>query len=83
MVFRECPNYELFAVAHVQSLKSIEQFSKLENLTNFDGDVDSLEPLRHLKSLTHININSKVQSLEPLAVWSNCVVSVSVFVATI
>lgn len=65
--FPHMPELRTICSAKVQSLKGIEKFSKLENLTNFDGDVDSLEPLRHLKSLTHINISSKVKSLEPLA----------------
>ena len=62
------PQLRVIQGAHVLSLSGLERFPMLENLVNFSGTFDSLEPLRELKYLTHVNIlNSRVRSLESLS----------------
>ncbi|MGJ8654906.1 MAG: leucine-rich repeat domain-containing protein [Akkermansiaceae bacterium] len=66
--FPDMPNLRVIRGAEVKSLVGLEKFTKLENLVNFSGDFDTLEPLANLKALTHINITSPaVSSLKPLS----------------
>jgi hypothetical protein len=61
------PELRVIRGAHVTNLRGLERFPKLENLVNLSGEFSSLEPLRELKQLTHMNASCRVRSLEPLA----------------
>jgi len=66
--FPEMPELRVIFGVHVERLDGLDRFPKLENLVNLSGAFDSLEPLRHSKALTHVNIlSSSVHSLKPLA----------------
>lgn len=66
--FPAMPELRLIWGTGVNSLQGLQQFPHLQNLVNFGGEMDSLEPLRGAKQLTHLNINaSSIRSLEPLA----------------
>lgn len=65
--FPEMPELQEIRGADVRSLKGLERYPKLRNLTNLSGVFDSLEPLRHAKKLSAANIlSSRVASLEPI-----------------
>jgi Leucine-rich repeat (LRR) protein len=68
--FRELPlmpKLRGISGASVKSLSGLEKFPALCHLTNLSGSFNSLEPLRGLKCLSHVNAwGTKVTSLEPL-----------------
>lgn len=65
--FPYLPELRSIRGAKVKSLDGLEKFPKLQNLVNLSGEFASLEPLCHLKALTHANIlSSNINSLEPL-----------------
>ncbi|MDB4459053.1 hypothetical protein N9059_00605 [bacterium] len=66
--FPEMPELRAIYGAKVASLNGLEEFSKIENLISFNGEIKSLEPLRELKNLTHANFwKCRVRSLKPIA----------------
>lgn len=53
---------------HVDSLKGLEQFPTLLNLTNISGEFDDLTPVASLPQLTHFNaLSCECDSLEPIS----------------
>ncbi len=70
--FPEMPDLRCIEQAEVKKLDGLERFPKLENLVNLSGRFTSLEPLRNLKQLTHINVlRSGVTTLKPLEALTN------------
>lgn len=68
MAFPDLPRLKVIQGAHVRSLSGIEKFTNLENIINMWGEFSSLEPLRGLRKLTHVNIlESKIRQLEPMS----------------
>ena len=66
--FPRMPELRVIRNPCVHSLEGLERFPRLENLVNFFGEFDTLEPLRGLKRMTHANfLRSRVRSLEPIA----------------
>jgi Leucine-rich repeat (LRR) protein len=66
--FPAMPELRIIWGTRVNSLLGLQQFPQLQNLVNFGGEIDSLEPLRDARHLTHVNITaSRIRSLEPLA----------------
>ena len=66
--FPEMPELQVIRGANVKRLDGLQHFLKLQNLVSFSGRFESLEPLRQLRELTHVNIvGSRVKSLKPLA----------------
>lgn len=66
--FPNMPELKVIWGATIQSLSGIEKFPTLENLVNISGEFTSLEPLRSLQFMTHINLlDSKICSLDPLS----------------
>lgn len=51
--------------AKVSNLEGLQKFSTINNLTNLSGTFTSLEPLRSLPDLTHINTWCSVDDLSP------------------
>lgn len=65
--FPAMPKLRVIIGAKVESLEGLEQFTSLENLVNFGGEFDSLEPLKGLRKLTHFNAwGTRVASMAPL-----------------
>ncbi len=66
--FPNMPNLMRLVGCHPDRLDGIEQFTNLRNVTNFFGNIASLEPLASLHKLTHVNIlSSWVASIVPVA----------------
>ncbi len=66
--FPAMPRLRMIWGAKPASLAGMERFPALQNLVNFSGEFDSLEPLRSLRSLTHVHMNGcRVKDLAPLS----------------